>query len=366
MKVQDYLRSGKTLADLETEYAIKSRVCDELGVVSLNYNQILSLMSERICQECRGLILELETWNVVNKSFDKFFNHGKQEAATLDWSTARVEEKLDGSLICIYYHRGEWRIASRGVADASGDVGTNGMTFRDLVMTTLRGMGIDWVDLQDLLKRNMCYSFELTGPENRVIVPYWERRLTLLAAWHRETLIESDAANCDIVVWGRIPCVRRYALNVSSCEQLAELAAVINPADGEGYVVVDANYNRVKVKSPLYVAASTLVSGLTTTKQHLELLMSDKYDDIAALLPDFVRTEIDKVAANVQRMAETIMETYAAIRFIESQKDFAAESTKYPYSPILFGLRKGTSIDAGLRRMTSDGLVRLYDAMNAD
>ena len=72
----------------------------------LNYNQIASPMAEVICQECRALLLEMGTWDVVSRSFFKFFNYGQPEAHPVDWATARVQEKLDGSLICLYFHRG--------------------------------------------------------------------------------------------------------------------------------------------------------------------------------------------------------------------------------------------------------------------
>lgn len=61
-------------------------------------------MKEPIVQECRGLILdEAEGWRVVCMPYKKFFNFGEDCCADIDWSTAKVQEKLDGSLISLYW-----------------------------------------------------------------------------------------------------------------------------------------------------------------------------------------------------------------------------------------------------------------------
>ena len=45
-------------------------------------------MASPVVQECRGLLLEEGTWNVVAMPFTKFFNFGEKLAPTIDWSTA--------------------------------------------------------------------------------------------------------------------------------------------------------------------------------------------------------------------------------------------------------------------------------------
>src|SRR5689334_13224443 len=73
------------------------------GLVQLKYSQIESPMGERIVQECRGLILdEGHDWKVIAFPYTKFFNHGEGHAAPIDWGTAKVYEKLDGSLMTLY------------------------------------------------------------------------------------------------------------------------------------------------------------------------------------------------------------------------------------------------------------------------
>jgi hypothetical protein len=48
-------------------------------------------------QDCRGIILEKGTWNVMSLAFRKFFNAEEGNAHKIDWKTAKILEKLDGS-----------------------------------------------------------------------------------------------------------------------------------------------------------------------------------------------------------------------------------------------------------------------------
>lgn len=51
-------------------------------------------------RECRGLVLdEAKDWAVVAMPYTRFFNYGERWASCIDWATAKVFEKMDGSLM---------------------------------------------------------------------------------------------------------------------------------------------------------------------------------------------------------------------------------------------------------------------------
>lgn len=54
--------------------------------------------------------------------YKKFFNYGENGSASIDWKTARVYEKIDGSLLTLYFAMGEWHVASSSLPDASGKI----------------------------------------------------------------------------------------------------------------------------------------------------------------------------------------------------------------------------------------------------
>jgi RNA ligase len=61
----------------------------------------------------RGLILDAGTGRIVATPFPKFFNYGErgEEFPALPFETF---EKLDGSLIILFHHRGRWLTATKG------------------------------------------------------------------------------------------------------------------------------------------------------------------------------------------------------------------------------------------------------------
>jgi hypothetical protein len=72
LEVQRLLRSGKTLADLAAEYGLRVTNHESEPLVILNYTQTDSPKRDAVVQECRGLTLEVGTWDVVARAFPRF------------------------------------------------------------------------------------------------------------------------------------------------------------------------------------------------------------------------------------------------------------------------------------------------------
>lgn len=67
-----------------------------------------------------GTIVQKDSNNIVCYPFSKFFNAGEHHAANLEWPTAVFTEKLDGSLIKLYFLEadGQWVVATNNTIDA--------------------------------------------------------------------------------------------------------------------------------------------------------------------------------------------------------------------------------------------------------
>lgn len=104
LEIQKFLRNTPNgIVELEARYAIKAKRHGEYNnLVLFKYNQIDSPFHEEIVQEARGIILdEANNWNVVCYTFKKFWNVFEPLAAKIDWSTAVIQEKVDG---CFEYN----------------------------------------------------------------------------------------------------------------------------------------------------------------------------------------------------------------------------------------------------------------------
>ena len=124
LELQKYLQTH-SLEELTEQYGIKVVQSVKYPELYLfKYSQIDSPMGEKIVQESRGIILDSSTveWLPVSRPYDKFFNYSEGHAAEIDWSTARVYDKLDGSLVTLYWYGDKWNVATSGNPDAAGEV----------------------------------------------------------------------------------------------------------------------------------------------------------------------------------------------------------------------------------------------------
>jgi len=352
LEVQRYLRGGKSLADLQAEYGIKASAGATADRVALNYDGLFSPMGEQICQECRSLILETGTWNVAARSFFKFFNYGEQHAHEIDWSTARVQEKLDGSLITVYHFNGEWHVATRSTPDASGACSHRGAvrisTYRRLVELTLVDMGLTFKEFTEQLDTGMHYAFELTTPENVVIVPQTTRRLTWLAAWDAQTL-EERIPERPLPV----PAAQTYPL--TSLDEIIRACEAMEEFSGEGFVVSDALGRRIKIKSPAYLLADKVLGQMGTPRRKIEILLADRLDDLMPVLPAWAQDEMATSQTRLREFVIEVHETFESLKpFAENRRNFAQAAKAYPYSVCLFKLLDGQDLMDTLRKISPD------------
>ena len=115
-----------------------------------------------------------------------------------------------------------------------------------------------------------------------------------------------------------------------------------NPLEHEGYVLVDGNFNRIKVKSTSYCLMAHQRDGLgKSNKARLELILSEKDDDVMSILPQFVQDKITLLKSKLVTLISSIDKVYDEIKGAETQKDFALLAIKYRFSGVLFALRAG-------------------------
>jgi hypothetical protein len=293
LAIQKYLEKhglDKTISD----FKLKTR--DYGHKILLKYDQLVSptLMALPEMQDCRGLVLEKGTWKVMCLSFRKFFNAGEGNAAKIDWRTARILEKLDGSMIQVYWdwYEEKWFAATTGTAEGEGEVNNkNGTTFNDLFWETVDKVVRDKYGYsfnEKLLNKNLIYVFELTTPYNIVVKPHGESSATVLTVRNRETLVELSGKDLELVALSiGIPLVKSYDLNATNVGQLLKTLEGM-PWHDEGYVVVDADFNRIKIKNPAYVAVHHL-KGKSAEHNIMVIIKTNEIEEFAATFPG--RTE---------------------------------------------------------------------------
>lgn len=275
MLIQKFLETH-SLSDLES-VGIDYNLFDNGKIVQLNYNQITAQESDPMSRQCRALILSVPSpiteinvvgqTAIVSRSFDRFFNLGQQNT-TLDFSKKiTIFEKLDGSMINVYHYNNKWYVSTRSCWDGSNEV--NGFVFKDLFLKCLK---IPFDEFTAKLDPKYTWIFELIPPVNRIVVNYPDFSLIFIGCREIQTGIEKDIHQIDIDI--SIPNI----YNFNSVEDILNFIKQLKDHHFEGFVAVDENFNRVKIKSPKYLIAHR-VATLTTCDHHLMDMILQKIDD---------------------------------------------------------------------------------------
>ena len=327
------------LAKAIEQFKLKAKVYD--NKILLKYDQIESNMGIEEVQDCRGLILERDTWKIISLSFRKFFNHGEGHAATIDWNTARILEKVDGTMIQLYFdwHKQEWFAGTTGMAEGEGEVNNkNGTTFNELFWQTAAKYGLNKAELHT----HFTYVFELTTPYNIVVKPHAESSITLLTIRNNRTLEELDYV--EVVRTAEIlglAVVKSYDLNAK------DFGALIRTFEGmpwseEGYVVIDANFNRVKIKNPAYCAVHHL-KGKTAEHNILTIVKTNEIEEFSATFPER-REEIFRLKANYDELLNKLNKIWDELEPRKPKNITAFE--KKNYATAVFEVTKKYGLDS--------------------
>lgn len=301
----------------------------------IKYNQLASDFSNKMVRECRGIIFYAEedgTMTPVCVPFFKFGNYGEGYADEIDWSSAKVQEKIDGSLIKIWWHQG-WHISTNNTIDASKAVTwVEGISFKDKVAEALSKVtGIE--TFFETLHPDYTYIFELVSPETRVVIPYDETKLYYLGCRNNLTFEENWKRGwMDCCVEFGMARPREYNLfSLKDCIAYTQGMS----KDEEGFVVVDADWHRVKIKSPEYLIAHKLRNNnVITLKNVVTMIMNDTVDDFLAYADDYKEFVLSIVNAylEAQRKMERAWQTMVAEFNIDNvtKLGFYENAKKYP------------------------------------
>jgi hypothetical protein len=349
MEIQKYLKTrGNDLTTLEAELGIGSCLHETLPLAILNYSQIDSPKTNPIVRECRGLVLERDTWKIVARAFPRFFNWGEvaDELRIFNWNDCHVQGKEDGSLGLLYNYKGEWHFNTRGsFADSV-------MSFQEFTWKQLFCGAIGVNDLQELnghvaLSPRNTYVFELVSPFNQIVRQYAQPAVYLLSAFRGKEEISLDEVEfmAEVMNRNRLNVWRPEVWSFNDIKAVEDHVYSLSETDQtfEGVVLRDNENRRWKIKSGTYVALHRMRGegdNLFNPKHQLKFILMGETDEVIGYFP-IAEESILKHKAMVEAAQEELEQVWQEHWQIESQKDFAlAIVSKTKFANILFGLRK--------------------------
>ena len=322
------------------------------GYTLIKYNQLFSDFKEPMVREARGFIIKKEGYKYVPVCipFTKFFCVGDPNAKNdlyklyhrKQW---HVEEKIDGSLIKLWYDDDRWHISTSGTIHAKNapvqfemkDI-TN---YEELFLYASKGK-IDW----DRLDKHYTYLFELVGLENKVIVPYEVEDVYYLGRRNNYTFYEVPYMKDDCVGVEKCKRPKYKVIDVvdnpkKMMKQLQQEVDNLTKEDEhfEGYVVSDESLKtRVKMKSSKYMELFFQKgNGIFTPRKILLMILDQKDDDVISSFPEY-KPQFDTVR---RALCEWLENVKSDLRYMdnttwETKKDFAEWAKQTTNSMITF------------------------------
>jgi len=224
----------------------------------------------------RGLILDMADKRIAALPFPKFFNVGEHQGSIPDLPFETFE-KMDGSLIVLFYHAGRWRCATRG-------------SFKSEQAMWAQSVA-DKADLSPL-DTGTTYLLEAIYQANRIVVRYDVEGLFFLGAYtsagHELSYDELVSAAAS-VGWG---IAKRH--EYSSVSYLLSLSKVLT-SNEEGFVIRFQNGLRLKIKGEEYLRIHRMVSRLTPLSVWESMMAGDDLEAIRRELPEEFWGDFDTI-----------------------------------------------------------------------
>jgi len=299
-----------------------------------NYTEKAQFANEwnDITRQCRGLIVDWDTKEVLARPFDKFMNYGQDQAdVILAGYSVKVYDKLDGSLGILFRRPdGFWEIATRG-SFQSDQASHATILLRQKYSSFLLGLNSD-----------LTYMFEIIYPQNRIVLDYGDKdSLVLLGARSIDEGSTYGPESLPDWHWDRTTTFPYKTLSEA-------LKAPPRP-NAEGYVVYFPELDhRVKIKQDDYIAMHKIVTGLTERRIWENMKEGKTLEDLVNIIPDewhdWLQETYTKIKKNYWAEWSTILEEFNThTMWLDvanyqkwSRKDFALRVKDSRYKGFMF------------------------------
>jgi T4 RnlA family RNA ligase len=304
---------------IEAGYII-SQVHPELPLKIYNYAAKAQYDREwnPMTLSCRGLVLDRDR-NIIARPLPKFFNLSEHQG-NLPAGIPTIYEKLDGSLIILFYYLDRWVVASRG-------------SFNSEQSQFAEGLLTNYSSYLARLDRQYTYLFEVIYPSNRIVVDYGSsERLVFLAAIDPQTGTELDFNSID---WPD------RALTYPATDLPTWLQSIESNADDfdnyEGFILRWPDGFRLKYKLTEYVRLHRIITQVSSKEIWECLSQGQDLDHLLELVPDEFYHWVKATKADLEEKYRAIeSECRSTFKSLPTRRETAAYFQTQKYPGVLF------------------------------
>lgn len=249
---------------------------------------------------CRGLIVDLDTSEVLARPFPKFFNLGQTGAPEVNFDTPLLYayDKADGSLGILFNIDGEeyedspyygLNVATRGSFESEQAIFAT-----DFVKANWEGL---YDDAVQMIEYGYTPLVEIIYPENRIVVDYGDKAtLKHLGFVQRSSGLYTGVPQFN----PRLSAVD--AVDEFLFKTVGEALQNLDRKNAEGFVLWLNSFEAVKVKQDDYVELHRIVTGLNKKSVWRALSQGHpEYMKLLVQLPDELYAWAEAVGNSLNR-----------------------------------------------------------------
>ena len=255
-------------------------------------------LTAAIRRECRGIIFDSETGDIIRRPFHKFFNANENpetQANNIDFDAEHeILDKLDGSMIAPFKVNGRtiW-----GTKMGDTDVAQPVHEF-------VRRNGNYELLAKAAFSLGMTPIFEWCSRQQRIVLDYAEDQLILVALRDMKTGVYEDYG--IMAEMGELYDIPVVSTNPKFDDMNKLIEFVRGIIDGEGFVVRFADGHMVKVKSDWYVAIHKAKEKILWDRNIVKMIIDNDLDDVRAHLPKEDQIRIDQFEVDFWKRVRAI------------------------------------------------------------
>ena len=261
--------------------------CEELIEQNIYYNKVR--------RECRGIIFDSATGNIVRRCYQKFFNVNEKpetQASVIDLSKRHtIYDKLDGSMIAPFYANGRLIFGTKmGDTDVAAPV-------NEFVKNNPQYIEFS----KEQIAGGYTPIFEWCSRKQQIVLDYGnEDQLILVALRHMVSGEYWDYDYTNYIAYvNNIPVVKVFD-PANDINEFIEYTRGLENV--EGFVIDFNNGHKVKLKCDWYVQIHKAKEAILQDRNIVELILDEKLDDIKAHLQDDDRRRLDKFEADFNQI----------------------------------------------------------------
>ncbi len=332
-------------------------MADTFPNVETDFDEFSSSIDPNIAKlrrECRGIIFDTATGDIIRRPLHKFFNVNEREETqdhSVDLSRDHaILEKLDGSMIAPFIVNGEMIWGTKmGATDVAKPVEEFVACNPEYVRFAEEAIANEWTPI-----------FEWCSRKQRIVLDYFDDQLVLIAMRHMNTGSYALHGNLEAIGLAyAIPVVRAFEPQ-SDMKEFIEY--VRDMEDLEGFVVRFNDGHMIKLKCDWYVQIHKAKEAILQDRNIVEIILNEKLDDVKAHLPAEDRDRLTQFESDINKainisVSDIRIELNSLLRNGVDRKDFAmgrAQELDGYIRPIIFRLFGREDVS----REEIDGLVR--------